>query len=48
MRQSLGILNVFNTLILKQLFWKPKNFLKKLEYQFLAQNTKTALPNANA
>ena len=47
MRQSLGILNVFNTLILKQLFWKPKN-LKKLEYQFLAQNTKTALPNANA
>ena len=32
--------NVFNTLTLKQIFWKTKTFLKKLEYCFLAKITK--------
>ena len=45
--------NVFNTLTLKQIFWKTKNFFKKLEYSFLVETTeienasfpfKTALP----
>ena len=34
------ILNVFNTLILKQVFWKAKAFFKKLEYRFLVKSTK--------
>ena len=47
---------VFNTLILKQIFWKTKNFFEKLEYHFLVKTTKiestsfpfkTALPEAN-
>ena len=48
--------NVFNTLTLKQIFWKTKNFFKKLEYRFLVETTeientsfpfKTALSEAN-
>ena len=40
MWQSVQILNVFNTLILKQIFWKTKIFFKKLEYLFLVESTK--------
>ena len=40
MRQSVKILNVFNTLNLKQIFWKTKTFFKKLEYRFLVESTK--------
>ena len=36
--QSVKILNVFKTL--KQIFWKTKTFLKKLEYSFLVEITK--------
>ena len=48
--------NVFNTLTLKQIFWKTKTFFKKLEYRFLVEATKientsfpfkTALSEAN-
>ena len=51
------ILNVFNTLILKQVFWEAKDFFKKLEYRFLVEGTeiesasiscKTAISEANA
>ena len=31
--------NVFNTLTSKQIFWKTKAFLKKLDYGFLVQTT---------
>ena len=50
------ILNVFNTLTLKKVFWKTETFFKKLEYRFLVETTKientsfpfkTALPEAN-
>ena len=49
------VLNVFNTLTLIQIFWKTKNFFKKLEYRFLVETTeiektfsfKTALSKAN-
>ena len=50
------ILKVFNTLTLRQIFWKTKTFFKKLEYHFLVENTKienasfpyrTALSEAN-
>ena len=34
------IVNVFNTLALKQIFWKAETFLKKLEYRFLVEITK--------
>ena len=34
------ILNVFNTLTLKQTFCKTKTFFKKLEYRFLVESTK--------
>ena len=34
------ILNVFNTLPLKQVFWKTKTLFKKLEHYFLVENTK--------
>ena len=56
MCQSLEILNVFNALILKQVFWKTQTLFKKLEYRFLVESTeaenapfpyKTALPEAN-
>ena len=40
MWQSLEILNVFNTLTSKQIFWKTKTFSKKLEYRFLVESTK--------
>ena len=51
------ILNVFNTSILKQVFWEAKDFFKKLEYRFLVEGTeiesasisyKTAISEANA
>ena len=51
-----GNLNVFNTLILKQIFKKTKTFFRKLEYRFLVESTKienasfscnTALSEAN-
>ena len=32
--------NIFNTLTLKQIFWKRKTFFKKLEYRFLVVATK--------
>ena len=56
MWQSVKVLNVFNTLILIQIFLKMKNFFKKLEYRFLVGTTKientsfpikTALSEAN-
>ena len=31
---------VFNTLTLKQIFWKTKSFFKKLEYRVLVETTK--------
>ena len=31
---------VFNTLTLKQIFWKTETFFKKLDHRFLVQNTK--------
>ena len=34
------ILNVFNTLTLKQISFKTKTFFKKLEYGFLVQSIK--------
>ena len=33
------ILNVFNILTLKQIFWETKTFFKKLEYRFLVEST---------
>ena len=56
MQQSVKILNVFNTLNLKQIFWKTKTFFKKLEYRFWVESTKienasfsykNAMPEAN-
>ena len=56
MWQSVEILNAFNTLTLKQIFWKTKTFFRKLEYHFLVESTKiknayiprkTAKPEAN-
>ena len=55
MWESVKVSNVFSTL--KQIFWKTKTFVKKLEYHFLVEATKientsfpfkTALPEANA
>ena len=40
MWQSVKILNVFNVLTLKQIFWKTNPFFKKLEYGFLVERTK--------
>ena len=40
MWQSVKILNVFNTLTLKQIFWKTKPSFKKLEYRFLIESKK--------
>ena len=39
MWQSVETLNVFNTLTLKQIFWKTKTFFKKLEHRFLLEST---------
>ena len=56
MKESVKVLNVFNTLTLKQIFWKTKTFFKKLEHLFLVETTKientsftfkTALSEAN-
>ena len=56
MWQLMKVSNVFNTLALKQIFWKTKTFFKKLEYSFLVETTKienasfpfkTALSEAN-
>ena len=56
MWQPIDILNVFNTLTLKQTFWKTRTFFKKMENCFLAEGTriekkafpyKTALSEAN-
>ena len=41
MWQAVKILSVFNTLTVKQIFWKMKTFFKKLEYRFLVESTKT-------
>ena len=41
MRQSLEILNVFNTANLIQIFKESKIYFKKLECCFLVENTKT-------
>ena len=38
--QPVEILNDFNTLTLKQIFWKTKTFFKKLEYRYLVDSTK--------
>ena len=38
--QSLDILNVFNTLTLKHIFWKTKTFFKELECQFIVESIK--------
>ena len=40
MRQSVQVLNFFNILILKQIFWKAKPISKKLEHRFLVESTK--------
>ena len=40
MCQSKKVLNIFNTLTLKQIYWKTKTFSKKLEYRFLVETTK--------
>ena len=40
MWQSVEILNDFNTITLKRIFWKTKTFFKKLEYFFLIESTK--------
>ena len=56
MWQPPGILNVFNTLTLKQIFWKVQTLFNKLEYHFLVESSKiesatfpykTALSEAN-
>ena len=56
MSQSVKVSNVFNTLTLKQIFWKTETFFKKLDYRFLVETTKierasfpfkTALSEAN-
>ena len=39
MWQSVEILNNFNTLTLKQTFWKRKTFFKNLDYCFLVEST---------
>ena len=40
MRQSVKVLNAFNTFTLIQIFWKTKTFFKKLEYRLLVEITK--------
>ena len=40
MWQSVKVSNVFNTLTLKQIFWKMETFFKKLEYHFLVETSK--------
>ena len=38
--KSIKVSNVFNTLTLKQIFWKRKTFFKQLEYRSLVEATK--------
>ena len=40
MWQSVRVSNVFNTLTLKQILWKTKNFCKKMKNGFLVEATK--------
>ena len=40
MWQSEKVPNAFNTLALKQIFWKTKTVFKKLDYQVLVEATK--------
>ena len=40
MWQSVEFLSVFNTLTLKQIFWKTKFFTLKLQYRFLVESNK--------
>ena len=40
MWQPVKILNVFNISTLKQIFWKTKTLLRKLEDRFLVESTK--------
>ena len=40
MWQSLETLNVFNTITLKQIFFKTKTFLKRQDYCFLVESIK--------
>ena len=56
MWQSVKVLNAFNILTFKQIFWNTKTFLKELEYRFLVESTnienasfpyKTATSEAN-
>ena len=42
-KYTVEILNVFNILTLKQIFWKTKNVFKKLEYCFLVESTKVEI-----
>ena len=39
MKQSLAILNVFNILIFKQIFWKTNTVFKNTGVQFLVKRT---------
>ena len=51
MWQSLETFNVFNTLTLKQTFWKTQILFKKLEFRFSVESTKTenaTFPNKTA
>ena len=56
MGQSVKVSNVFNTLALRQIFWKTNTFFRKLEHRFLVKtmkientsfSSKTALAEAN-
>ena len=40
MGQSVETLKAFNTLSLKQIFWKTKPFFEKLKQRFLVETTK--------
>ena len=44
-RQSLAILIVLNALTLKQVFWKTKAFLEKLQYCFSVESTRLKAQN---
>ena len=44
MWQPFEILSVFNTLTLKQIFWKTKTFFKTLEYPESTKNENATFP----
>ena len=51
MWQSVETFNLFNTLCLRQFFWKTKTFFKILEYRLLVESTKVknaSFPNETA